>query len=287
MILHRDLAQAYNLAQNYEAAYKTVEPIIKSNQADELSFQIAGSALFGQGEHKKARKTVEAGIKIFPNSGILYHELGRYYEGGDDLEYALDAWLQGIQVDPIYHLNYYDAARLYLNTGKPVWTIIYGEIFTNLERQTNRSLEMRKMMLQAYQKVFSTVGTSDVPKYGSTATEGEEPTFEEAVLQTFMQLAPVMSDGITAENLTMLRTRFIMDWNTGFANKYPFTLFAYHDKMLRDGEFDAYNQWMFGLAENPKAYESWTRFHVQAIPEFDCMRQTHRRAASYHDKQIR
>ena len=185
------------------------------------------------------------------------------------MEYALDAWLQGIQVEPAYYLNYYEAGRTYLNTPKPIWTIVYGEIFTNLERQTSRSMEMRKLILQAYQKVFSTVGTSSVPKYGNAVTEGEEQTFEAALLQVLMQLAPVVSDGITADNLTMLRTRFAMDWTNTFANKFPFTMFNYHSKMLRDGEFEAYNQWMFGMAENPKLFENWNKFHLEAIPEFE------------------
>lgn len=216
LILHRDLAQALNLAKDYDEAYKTIEPIIKNNQADEISYQTAAVALAGKGEKKKGKNMLEKGLKAYPNSGLLFHELGKYHESNNDMEYALDAWLQGIQVEPSYHLNYYEAARTYLNTPKPVWTIIYGEIFTNLERQTTRSMEMRKLMLEAYQKVFSTVGTSSVPKYGNAVTEGEEPTFEAAVLQVLMQLAPVVSDGITADNLTMLRTRFAMDWINTF-----------------------------------------------------------------------
>jgi len=291
VLLHRDLAQALNLAQNYDEAYATVAPLIRNGQADELTYQIAGAALFGKGETKKARKIIESGVKAYPASGILHHELSRYYEANNDMEFALDALLKGIQVDPFYHLNYYDAARLYLNTSKPVWTIIYGEIFANLERQTNRSLDTRKMMIQAYQKLFSTVGTSSVPKFGNAITEGEEPSFEAAVMQVFMQLAPVVSDGITTENLVMLRTRFAMDWSSTFANKFPFTLFTYHDKMLREGEFDAYNQWLFGMAENPKQYESWNSFHPQVMPDFEAWVRTSQykptAADFYNSKDVR
>ncbi|HRO41786.1 MAG TPA: hypothetical protein PL009_03075 [Flavipsychrobacter sp.] len=268
-LLHRDLAQALNLGKSYEAAYKTVDPLIKNDQADELTYQIAATALFGQNEKKKAKNITEKGLKAYPNSGILYRELGRYYELNNDAEYALDAVLQGIERDPIYHLNYYDAARFYQSTNRPIWTVIYGEIFSNLERHTGRSTEVRKLMIQAYQKIFTTTNATIVPKYGSDITSGEETSFEAAVMQVMLPLAPVVSDGITTENLIMLRTRFAMDWNNSFAGKYPFSLFSYHDKMLREGEFDAYNQWLFGMAENANTYQAWTKFHEQAIPEFE------------------
>lgn len=265
-ILHRDLGQALNLSKDYAGAYKTVEPLIKADQADELTYQIAASALLNQGEKKKARNVAEKGIKAYPNSGILYHELARYYELNNDPEYALDALLQGIERDPIYHLNYYDAARLYAGTDKCIWTIIYGEVFANIERHTPRSLETRKMMIQAYQKLFSSVTATKTPKYGAAVTEGEEPTFEAAVVQTMLPLAPVVADGFTTENLILLRTRFAMDWKNNFDKKYPFSLFRYHDKMLREGTFDAYNQWLFGKAENAASFDAWTKFHKDAIP---------------------
>lgn len=274
MILHRDLAQALNLAGNYDEAYKTIDPVIQKGQADELSYQIAGAALLGKGSGKKAKRTLQKGIKAYPASGILYNQLGKYYENNKDLEFALDAFLQGIQNDPAYHMNYFDATRLYGQSSKPIWAILYGEIFCNLERETPRSIELRKTILSAYQQLFSQVGTTKVPKYGNAITSGEDPGFETAVLQTFLQLAPVVSDGVTTENLTMLRARFIMDWNAAFAQKFPYSLFFFQDKMLREGMFDSYNQWLFGRAENPRLYESWNQFHPSAMPAFESWAKT-------------
>ncbi len=291
MLLHRDLAQALNLANEYNEAYRTIEPVIKSGQADEQAFQTAGSALLGAGEKKKAKNILEKGIKSYPHSGVLYHELGRYYESNNELEYALDSWLQGIEADPVYHLNYYEAARIYAGTDKLIWTIIYGEMFVNLERHTTRSMETRKWILDAYKRVFATIGTKSVPKYGRNTTKGESANFETAVMQTLLQLSPVVSDGITTENLTMLRTRFLIDWMANFAARYSFTLFTYQDKLIRDGEFDAYNQWLFGVAENESLYNSWTKFHKDAIPQYENWTRTNRFQPTasdvYNDKDLR
>ena len=267
MLLHRDLAQALLLSGNNEEAYNTIKSVLESKEADELSYQIAGASLLGKGEKKQAKRILEKGIKSYPHSGLLYSELGKYYEAQNDAEYALDAWLKGIEGDPAYHLNYYNAARIYSETDRPVWTILYGEIYVNLDRHSTRATDIKKRMLDSYRKLFTTTG--ETPRYGEDLAAGEEQSFEAAVMQTFTQLSPVVSDGVTTENLIMLRTRFIMDWNTKFSAKYPFSLFSYHDKMLRDGEFDAYNQWLFGKVENPRQFDSWTQFHKGAISEYE------------------
>src|SRR5690606_147016 len=82
-------------------------------------------------------------------------------------------------------------------------------------------------------------------------------------------LSPVVSDGITTENLTMLRTRFIMDWYQAYAYSYPFSLFSRHQDMIRNGYFDIYNQWLFGKAENMQLYEAWNKFHQDAMPSLE------------------
>lgn len=269
-ILHRDLAQALHLSGSNSEAYDIVEPLINSRTADEQTYQIAGAALSAKGERKKAKNIIEKGIINYPHSGLLYYELGKNYEAAGDREYAMDAWLQGIENDPGYHLNYYEAAKLYGEAGKPVWMILYGEIFVNLERHTHRSMEIRKLILAGYEGIFRGTQTLAVPKYGSRSSfSGPAEDFESAVYQIFMQLSPVMSDGVTIENLIMLRTRFVMDWQAAYQARYPYTLFTYHDKLLRSGHFDAYNQWLLGNTENAGQYASWTAFHPNAIPAYE------------------
>lgn len=270
VLLYRDLAQALNLAGSYNEAYETIAPILASKRADEHIYQIAAIALAGKGERKKARKLLEKGIAQFPHSGLLYYELGKSYEAIGDKEYALDSWLQGIENDPGYHLNYYEAAKMYAEAGQPIWVLLYGEIFVNLEQYTTRSVEMRKLILTSYENLYRNTSSLPIPKYGQQSVGAEiAKDFETAVRQIMLQLAPVVSDGITVENLTMLRTRFVMEWQTTYAARFPFTLFIYHDKMLRTGHFDAYNQWLLGQVHNIHEFNAWTEFHSKAIPDYE------------------
>lgn len=290
MVIHRELGKAYYLAGGYSEAKHTLEPIIESGDADAQSYQALAACYSAENEFKKARKILQQGLERFQHSGLLYHELGKLYEDDHDDREALKAWLQGIEADPEYHVNYYEAARLYMNSEKPVWAILYGEMFINLEQQTPRSQETRKMLLAAYSRIYRRPADEGIPKYGKERKSATPIGFEEAVYKTLIKQAPVVSDGVTTENLTMLRTRFIMDWTLLYAGKYPFSLFIRQDDMIRNGYFDIYNQWLFGRAENTAQYEAWNKFHSDAMPDLEEWLQEHKfrpvAGDAYNDKQV-
>jgi tetratricopeptide (TPR) repeat protein len=268
MVLYRELGKAYYLAGGYEEAQKTLIPIIKSGDADEQCYQALAASYSAQNEFKKAKRTLDEGIQRYRHSGLLYHQLGKLHEDDKNDKEALRSWLLGIEAAPDYHVNYYEAARIYMQTDKFIWTIIYGEIFINLEKETPRSADTRKMVLQAYRRLYGQP-TDEIPKYGSSKKQLPGSSFEDAVYTTYMRLAPVVSDGVTTENLTMLRTRFMMDWTLQYANKYPYTLYIRQDNMIRNGYFDIYNQWLFGKAENTTQFQAWNNFHTGAITELE------------------
>jgi len=275
-VLHRDLGQAYFLTGEYEKAKETLEPVIKNGFADEQTYQAMASTYVKLNDEKKGRKTLEESVEKHPNSGMLYHELGLWYENKKDrnekdMEKALAAWLRGIDVDPAYHINYYEAARFYMTSNKPpIWTIIYAETFINIEQQTPRAHETRAMLLAAYKRLFNSVGklpapVAPKPKKGAPEDNG----FEQAVYDVYIKLAPVVADGVSTETLTMLRTRFLMDWSLQYAQKYPVSLFYRQDQMVREGYFDIYNQWLFGKAESQAQYDAWNRYHPEDMPDFE------------------
>ena len=59
----------------------------------------------------------------------------------------------------------------------------------------------------------------------------------------------------------MLRTRFVLDWFNDFGTKFPYRLFDWQKQLLQEGVFEAYNQWLFGPASDPNAYQNWIRTH--------------------------
>lgn len=125
------------------------------------------------------------------------------------------------------------------------------------------------MLFAAYKRLFFTPSGKEAPLFGSGSKNEQAHSFEEAVTGTYMKLAPVVSDGISTENLIMLRTRFIMEWRVHYAARYPFELFSRMDQLLRDGEFDAYNQWLFGKTEDADQYNAWNKFNTGKIAELE------------------
>jgi hypothetical protein len=78
-----------------------------------------------------------------------------------------------------------------------------------------------------------------------------------------------VSKGINVDVLTMIRTRFILDWSKTYAAKFPFKLFDFQQQLLREGYFEAYNQWLFGAGDNLPVFENWTRTHSSDWEKFN------------------
>jgi hypothetical protein len=79
----------------------------------------------------------------------------------------------------------------------------------------------------------------------------------------------LIAKGVNTSVLTMVRARFILDWYENYAAKYPFKLFDLLQQLLREGMFEAYNQWLFGTVEDLPAYDNWTKAHAKEYKDFD------------------
>ncbi len=85
----------------------------------------------------------------------------------------------------------------------------------------------------------------------------------------------VIATGIEPESLIMLRTRFLLDWYKFYGVKYPYALFDFQRKLLRDGMYEAYNIWLFGPAANQAEYKSWTALHKAEYDNFTTWQRNH------------
>jgi hypothetical protein len=131
-----------------------------------------------------------------------------------------------------------------------------------MESLTERAVAMKKMLLDAYkQKLFADADLM-------SGTDKNTPEFAKAFLGTMGKEASLVNRGITTETLTMIRTRFILDWFATHAAKYPFKLFDYQQQLLKEGMFEAYNQWLFGTVESLPAYDNWIKTHADAHTAF-------------------
>lgn len=258
--LQKDLAMSYYYKRDYTRALEQIKPMLDRDDADEVVFQIGGNVYKALEEVKEADKMYKKALKKFPNSGPLYSEYGELLWEKKDYN-AINLWEKGIEAAPSYAGNYYNAALYYYYTKDKIWTLIYGEIFVNMEYLTDRATEMKKLLLKAYkEKLFADADAGKDQKKTSP--------FANAVWQTFNKQASLLNKGISTETLNMIRTRFILDWYKDYAAKFPFHLFDYQQQLIKNGMFEAYNQWLFGAVENLAAFDQWTKTNNDAYTRF-------------------
>ena len=258
--ISKDLALDYFLQKENAKAVDVIKPLLDRDDVDYQIYQIAGKIYKALNDVKEAEKLYKKGIKKFPGSGPLYNDYGETLWSQGDVT-AIKQWERGIEKDPQYSGNYYNAAHYYYFSTDKIWSIIYGEIFLNLETFTTRTAEMKGIMLENYKKLFNNL---DAPKTGH-----EKNNFEQSYKEDIYKQSEIASTGITPETLIMIRTRFLLEWFHQNPDKYPFRLLDFHKELLQEGLFEAYNQWIFGVAQNLPAYQNWTITHPQEYNEFN------------------
>jgi Tfp pilus assembly protein PilF len=260
--LQKDLVMSYYLKRDYVKALDGAKELVDRDDADVATFQIAGNVYKALEEAKDAEKVYKKGLKKFPKSGSLHSEYGELLWATKDFS-AIDQWEEGIKLDPSYSGNYYNAAMYYFYAKDKVWSLIYGEIFINMESFGERGAAMKQSLLQGYkEKLF---GEADMMK----DQDKLKSDFAKSFLQGMSKQSSLANKGISTETLIMIRTRFLLDWYNTNANKYPFKLFDYQRQLLSEGMFDAYNQWLFGPVENLAAYENWTKANPEQYTNFN------------------
>jgi len=265
--MQKDLVMSYYMSRDYSKALEGAKALMDRDDADVVVYQLAGNVYKALQQAKDCERVYKKGLKKFPKSGPLYSEYGELLWAIKDYS-AIDQWEKGIQVDPAFAGNYYNAALYYFYTKDKVWSLLYGEIFVNMESLTDRGAAIKQLLLKGYkEKLFA---EADLMK----GEEKNKSDFAKAYLQVMGKQSSLANKGITIESLTMIRSRFILDWFAANGSKYPFKLFDFQRQLLQEGMFEAYNQWLFGPVEDLAAYDNWTKTHAEQYTAFNNFQKT-------------
>lgn len=258
--IQQELAYVDYLAGDIEEAVEVINKVLEDKDADEKSFQIGGLIYKAANLLKDGERIYKKGLKKFPNSGILHNELGEVLLLQKLAAEAIKIWEDGIEKDPGYAGNYFHAAKYYHFTkSNPILSILYGEIFINSESYTIRTAEMKSILLESYKLFYTGIVTYD---------EKKANPFQRAIAETLLKQRDVTTLGISTDVLSMVRMRFILDWFNQYSSKFPHKLFDQMRMLARDGLFEAYNQWIFGVATNVVQYQLWANLNNKINAEF-------------------
>jgi tetratricopeptide (TPR) repeat protein len=264
-----EIGLALYMKNDFTGAQKVFEKLVRSNGSDALQYKMLGNTYSRLGDRDKARKMYHKGLKKFPNSGKLYLELGIVEQADENYNAALNYWETGIAKDPHHASNYYWAAKYFTATKEPVWSLLYGEIFLNLEFNTPRADEISALLYKVYNDVYvfesDTSGSFNLTESGHQITitmdQLEEAMKSPEKIKNLIRLpfAGVYSlsiapgalhytdKGISLKGLNNLRAGFIDFWMNEENNRqleYPYVLFPYHAKMMEQGLFVYYNYFL-------------------------------------------
>jgi len=257
--LSKDLAFDYYLQHEYPKGLEVARNLTERPDADVQCYQLTGLFYKATEETAACERLYKAGIKRFPQSGVLYNEYGEILLAKQD-NACIKQWEKGIEVDPNYSSNYYHAAKYYFQTPDKIWNLLYGETFVNLESYSKRTAEIKELLLNGYKKLFT---EADLTKNQNTKI-----AFVSAWLGVMSKLTPSIAQGVTTESLTVLRTQFILSWYEKYPATMPCRLFEYQRQLLKSGLYEAYNQWIFGAEENLQTFQNWTNTHAEEYTQF-------------------
>jgi tetratricopeptide (TPR) repeat protein len=259
--LLKDLLFANYLKRDFAKAIEIGKPLVDREDSDLRSFQLLGLVYKQIAEFKECEKMYKKGIKKFPAAGILYSEYGELLASKETAN-AIKQWEKGVEADVNFSTNYYYVAKYYAQTGELLWSMLYAEMFLNLESYTAKSNEIKVLLLDQYKKFYSSNEQKD--NFFAIKTNA----FTNNVARAMIKQQSQATLGLTPETLTAIRTRFILDWYDKYADKFPFRLFDHHRQLLQEGYFESYNQWLFGAATNNEAYQKWQKDHAEEMTGF-------------------
>lgn len=271
-----EIGYAYQLKGDLPKAQEQLKKVIKYPNANDLCYQFLGNLYDQSGDTAKAFATYRQGLKRFPGSGRLFMEQGNIYFTHNDYDKAIYYYEKGIDKDPIFSSNYYRAAIIFLAGDEKVWGMLYGEIFMNLERNTDRTRSMGKLLYDNYQSQvkkendtamsisFSKVNTVYADKNGK---KGNLP-FGVTVYEPLLLAGFAMAGAVDMEGMCKARQTFIEDYYKGnYSEKYPNVLFEYEKKLTELGYSDAYNHWIL-LQGDVEGFDNWKNAHPNEYSAF-------------------
>lgn len=244
-----ELAQAWFFQKDFEKAMALCKPYTSGKKAKPEAFRVQGNCLEGLGKNFEALECYRKGLKRFPNSGMLYAEMGVLeFSRNRDLE-ALNYWERGIVAQPTFPSNYYYAAKKCLDLGDLGWAANYAEMYINLVRQGENVKEMSQLLMKAYQKAryfdYEKGFRWDFLQHpDSNYTIPSDVHYHDLLDEAFETELPDTSAKIGIANLTTAR-QFSCLWNLRQDPKSPaLPLLTWQLQLQQLGHWEAYNYWL-------------------------------------------
>ncbi len=266
-------------AKNFGTTIEVMKNLLRKDAYVDRYYQILGQCYVELREPNKAYKVYLDGLKLLPGSGALNCELGRIEYDHNNFNLAVGYWETGILKDPNYPSNYYYAAKAYARTSERVWTVIYGEIFINLEISSQRTYEMSKLIFDVYKRSIyikteknKYLFFTEIPNRFSSKMMKDtllvRKNFEQAFNVTGRRSLSAFKKDFNLPELIQFRYKFVSKWyDKNFPVDFPNALFEYQRQVISVNYFDCYNYWILNRGDIME-YNLWYERNSKRYEEF-------------------
>lgn len=272
VVQYERMCALYRL-KRYDDAVKAAKTLIRQKNATGAVYQVYGNALDDAGKKDEAIKIYNEGVKLFPETGILYLELGVINLRENNYVGAITEFEKGIVADPGFASNYYRAAQILFASGgnNKVWALVYGEsaallALTNQNRMKEMAGDIRDLWKESVEVVGDSVKVSlmknkefKISINGDNAQLAFPNVFEGcaslAVLQNLKLMNPFTA---SLEQLITLRKGLVENYYKVTDNLFGNSMYLlpYLKSILDAGHWEAYNHFLFGSVF-PEELNKW------------------------------
>lgn len=264
----KDLCFAAYLKRDFAKAVETGKELVEKPDADAQAFQLLGMAYKAIASYKECGKLYRTALRKFPNSGVIYNEYAETFALENEMEEAITQWEKGIESDPGYSSNYYNAAMYYVRKSNWLRAALYAELFLNLESYSTRTEEIKGQLYSSWTNLLAP-GKMQQLKEQKTTT-----AFEKEVLEVLGKAAKQPAAAISITDIVSVRTRFAVEWVAVNQKKYPFTLFSHQQYLLSQGLFEAYTYWLMAPSIGAEVYQAWQQQHPKEAAGYTAFQQS-------------
>lgn len=269
---------SYRLEGAVDSAIKYFKQATQMPGTSPFFIAAYGSLLDEVKDTVEARRVFDAGIAKYPDGYNLFHERGVHHLQQGRIDSAIADFQKAIELSPEYAPSYLRCAEAQFKTGENTfWGMIDGEIFMNLEPDSERSREFAVDLATVYMKNIKIENGKVSVSFCKDASQKEDGgvvLYNKSRFETPYGLngyempiayAASAEKELTAVALLNIRVRFL-GWYDSLRVDSVYgrnVLFDYQRKIREAGHELAYHIWIMERAVPELAKRYTTKFPTE------------------------
>ncbi|MDA7502050.1 tetratricopeptide repeat protein [Chitinophagales bacterium] len=260
-----EIAMCYYYNEQFDEAINVVDELIRLRPSEIKYHRLTANAYDLKGDYDSAINVLNEAIASMPNEGELFLDYGVIaYLRGDE-QRAIELWEDGIRADPYFSENYYWATKTFAESAAPIWAIMYGEMFLNIEKGTERFSEISELLLGEYLRYLKQDSTAitavDLQFEGRNLfQESFDNVFQILRDRDYIDLEGTgrMPDGSYSDTraISFIKEQFLDVWMQIYDSEFPVPLFRWQAKLQSNSNLEAYAHWLLINGE-PNYFLKW------------------------------